>query len=419
MNIQAPKGTKDALPKNTWKWQYLESMIRQLTAEYGYKEIRTPTFERTELFERGVGDTTDIVQKEMYTFNDKGGRSMTLKPEGTAGVVRAYIQNKLYADPQPVKSYYITPIFRYERPQAGRFREHHQFGVEVFGAPLASVDAEIISLATTLFTRLGLSGLEANINSIGCPECRPGYHKLLKEYFSDKVDDLCSTCRGRLETNPLRVLDCKVPSCQVIVADAPKSKDHLCKDCADHFESLKSYLEISGINYVVNPLIVRGLDYYTKTVFEIISHDIGSQGTICGGGRYDGLVKECGGPDTPGIGFGMGLERVLMVLDSLNIDIPEPDLYDVCIVPLGDDARLKAFEMITDMRNQGVKADTDHVGRGIKAQMRYAGKLKYKIVCVLGDDEMEKGVINAKIMADGNQKSIPIEQLADFVIKNK
>lgn len=419
MLTKAPKGTKDVIPAESFKWHYLENIIRELTKLFGYKEIRTPIFEHTELFERGVGDTTDIVQKEMYTFEDKGGRSITLKPEGTAGAVRAYIEHNLYAEPQPIKVYYITPVFRYERPQAGRLREHHQFGVEVFGAPQASTDAEIILLAMSLFNQLGIKGLNLNINSIGCPKCRPGYHKALKGYLVNHLDELCDTCKTRFERNPLRILDCKEDGCKKVVEHAPVMLEYLCDECREHFEELKKFLSSAGMDYKVNPMIVRGLDYYTKTVFEIISTDIGSQGTVCGGGRYDALVAECGGPDVPGAGFGLGLERLLLVMESQGIIIPEPKHCDVFFVTIGEGAKEKVFELMMKCRFAGISADMDHVGRSIKAQFKYANKIKSPLVCILGEEEMKEGRIKIKNMENGQEETILQEQIVDYINKLK
>jgi len=419
MLTKAPRGTKDLLPSESYKWHYLENIIREITDLFGYKEVRTPIFEHTELFVRGVGDTTDIVQKEMYTFLDKGNRSITLKPEGTAGVVRAYIEHGLHNVAQPIKMYYITPVFRYENPQAGRLRQHHQFGVEVFGAKEASVDGEIIALAMKLFDRLGLKGLELNINSIGCPTCRPKYHEVLKKYLEDHLDDLCQTCNTRYEKNPLRILDCKNKECGVIVKDAPIILDYLCEECSTHFEELQSFLSAINIEYKINPLIVRGLDYYSKTVFEIISNQIGAQGTVCGGGRYDGLVKECGGPDTPGAGFGLGLERLLLALESQKIEIPKQEARDVYFVTIGQQARYKAFELLQLMRSNNILADMDHVGRSIKAQFKYADKANVSWVCILGEEELQNNQIKVRSMIDGSEELVSQDKVIDYLKSKK
>jgi len=415
MLTKAPKGTKDVLPSESYKWIYLENTIRDLARLFGYQEIRTPIFEHTELFQRGVGDTTDIVQKEMYTFEDKAGRSITLKPEGTAGAVRAFIEGKLYSEPQPTKMYYLTPVFRYERPQAGRYRQHHQFGVEVFGAYEASVDAEIISLAMALFNKIGIRNLELNINSIGCPQCRGEYHKVLVEFLSKRKDRLCKTCNERLLKNPLRVLDCKIPECKEAMKDAPLILDYLCEDCRSHFHSLQRYLDLLGIPYKINPMIVRGLDYYTKTVFEIISTNIGSQGTICGGGRYDGLVEQIGGPSMAGIGFGMGLERVLLEMESQNIAIPKLPDYDAFVITIGEEAKEKAFSLVYRMRLSGISADLDHIARSVKAQFKYSNKTNAPFVCILGEDELKNGTVKVKDMKTGSEESILMDQLISYL----
>lgn len=417
MLTRAPKGTKDILPSESYSWQYVEEKIRQIARLYGYREIRTPIFEHTDLFVRSVGDTTDIVQKEMFTFEDKGKRSITLKPEGTAGVVRAYIEHSLYAEPQPIKVYYITPCFRHERPQTGRQRQFNQFGVEVFGGKEASLDAEIISLAVKLFDSLAIKGLKVNLNSIGCPDCRGPYHEKIKEYLGDNINSLCKSCSDRYEKNPLRILDCKEEGCKALIAGIPLILDNLCDECKDHFDQVKAFLDAKGIDYQINPLIVRGLDYYTKTVFEIISDSLGAQSTVCGGGRYDGLVEECGGPKTPGIGFAIGLERLMMILEAQKaIDIIEEPM-DIYIATIGDMARLKASDLISVLRKKGISADMDHVGRSIKAQFKYAGKQGYKFVCTIGENELTTGDLRIKNMKEGKEDSIRIESLLDYLIK--
>ena len=416
MLAKAPKGTKDVLPDESGKWQYIEGVVRDICQRFGYSEVRTPVFEHTELFQRGVGGTTDIVQKEMYTFLDKGNRSITLRPEGTAGVVRSFIENNLYAEAQPVKVYYLSaPVFRYERPQAGRLREHHQFGIEAFGAPGPSIDAEVISVALSLFKSLGITGLELNINSIGCRECRPKYNEELKAYLRNNEDKLCANCRERMSTNPLRALDCKEEGCARIVKEAPVMLDYLCGDCAEHFEGLKARLEAAGITYSINPFIVRGLDYYTKTVFEIIAQDIGAKSTVCGGGRYDGLVEEIGGPPTPGIGFGLGIERLLLTLDSLGLELPKTPGCGAYICAVGDKAGVKGFSIVSELREAGINAECDHMGRSVKAQLKYANKIGAAWVIIIGDEEMEKQAAVVRDMANSRETLVPFGVLFDFI----
>ncbi len=410
MELQAPKGTRDVLPQDSYKWQYVEGLVREICSKYGYREGRTPVFEHTELFLRGIGDTTDVVQKEMYTFLDKGERSITLKPEGTAGFVRMFVEHNMFNDPQPTKMYYLNcPVFRYEKPQAGRLREHHQFGVEIFGAPKASADAECVAIALELFERVGVKELEVHINSIGCPDCRPQYHTALKAYLQENYDSLCPTCKTRFEKNPLRVLDCKEGGCKKIAKDAPVIIDHLCDNCKDHMSEFEACLSGMGVSYSIDPFIVRGLDYYTRTVFEIISSHIGAQGTVCGGGRYNGLVEELGGPAIPGMGFGLGLERLLLVAENQGVQIPEPPLYHIYIATMGEEARRKGFALAHALRRLGIKAECDHVGRSIKAQFKYAGKLNVGYVATIGESELLQGVLNLKNMETGEQRSIPLD----------
>lgn len=410
MALQAPKGTRDVVPQESYKWQYIEGLAREICERYGFLEVRTPVFEHTELFLRGVGDTTDIVQKEMYTFEDKGGRSITLKPEGTAGVVRMFVEHKLFSDAQPTKMYYLNcPVFRYEKPQAGRLREHHQFGIEVFGAQKASVDAECIGVALELFRRVGVRDLAVHINSIGCPKCRPQYHAALKEYLYGHVGELCETCRERLEKNPLRVLDCKEAACKRITAEAPIILDYLCDECSGHMAELKACLDAMNVDYSVDPYIVRGLDYYTRTVFEIISTHIGSQGTVCGGGRYDGLVEEIGGPSLPAVGFGLGLERLLLVAENQGIVIPAPRPCDVYVAAMGEEARLRGFALAFALRGTGLRAECDHVGRSFKAQFKYADKLGARYVAVLGEDELKSNSVKLKNMATGEESTVSLD----------
>ncbi len=420
MLTKAPKGTKDILPEQSGKWQYVESVVRDICARFGYSEIRTPIFEHTELFMRGVGDTTDIVQKEMYTFEDKGGRSITLRPEGTAGVVRSFVENSLFAQPQPTKLYYLSvPVFRYERPQAGRLRQHHQFGIEAFGAEGPSIDAEVICVALTLLKTLGITGLSLNINSIGCRECRKEYNAVLKNYLKERSDKLCANCNQRMELNPLRTLDCKEEQCRETVTGAPVMLDSLCSECAKHFEGLKNHLETAGIAYSVNPFIVRGLDYYTKTVFEIISDNIGAQGTVCGGGRYDVLVEQIGGPATPGIGFGLGIERLLLVLESLGIKIPRANVCDACVCPIGEDAALEAFRIASKLREEGIRTECDHMGRSIKAQLKFAAKLEAKYAVIIGENEIAAKAASVRDMQKGEEKTVPFEELNSYIKAGK
>lgn len=415
--INIPKGTKDVLPNESYKWHYVENVIRDITEKFGFLEIRTPTFEHTELFLRGVGETTDIVNKEMYTFEDKGKRSITLKPEGTAGVARAYVENGLSEVPQPMKMFYLTPVFRYERPQAGRLREHHQFGVELYGSDSPYADVEVITIAKALFDRLGIKDLELNINSIGCSNCRKEYNLALKNYLKDHIDCMCPTCKERLEKNPLRILDCKEEKCKCITANAPKVTDYMCDDCKAHHESVQTILKSLGILYKVNPNIVRGLDYYTKTVFEFVSTSIGAQGTVCGGGRYNNLVKEVGGKATPAVGFGMGIERLIMVLESLGLFIGEEEIPSVYVAPLSQNELPNAYEITAGLRAKGVSADTDLLGRSLKAQMKYAGKKGFKYVVVLGEEEIKENKVNIKIMATGEEIAVELNNLAEEILR--
>lgn len=409
---QSPKGTMDVQPQESYRWHAIERVMREVCRTYGFREVRVPVFEHTELFLRGVGDTTDIVQKEMYTFTDKGDRSITLKPEGTAGVARCFIQNKLFSQPLPAKMYYLaSPVFRYERPQAGRLREHHQFGVEVFGSQSPSVDAEVISLALAVISQLGLKGLEVHLNSIGCPKCRPTYQARLKEYLRPHLDELCETCRARFDRNPMRILDCKSDACKEIARKAPHMVDCLCEDCQTHFDALTGYLKDMGVTYSIDPFIVRGLDYYTRTVFEIIATQIGAQSTVCGGGRYDGLIEELGGPATPGMGFGMGMERLLMAIDKYAEPIPEPALLDVYVAPLGQAAQARAFALTQALRAAGIAADCDHMSRSMKAQFKYADKTGCQYVAVLGEDELAQGVVKLRDMKHSQDETIAMDEL--------
>ena len=413
--INIPKGTKDVLPQDSYKWQYVESTAREVAGLFNLKEIRTPTFEHTELFQRGVGDTTDIVTKEMYTFKDKGDRSITLKPEGTAGAVRSFIESGLANGVLPAKMYYITPAFRYERPQAGRLREFHQFGVEIFGAKGAQTDAEAIVMADTLLKKLGLN-VQLYINSIGCPTCRAAFNKALKEFFEPNLENLCYDCKTRYEKNPLRLLDCKEENCKKINANAPSILDYLCDDCAAHFEELKACLDLAGVAYEIDPRIVRGLDYYTRSVFEFVSTSIGAQGTVCAGGRYDGLIEELGGNPMPAVGFAAGIERLLIVMEQTGVEIPAPRVPTVYIAGMDGECRKKAFEIAIALRAKGVFAEIDHMERSVKAQFKYADKLGAKYVAVIGGNELSEGRANVKCMATGESESVAFADMATYFL---
>lgn len=412
---KAPRGTNDLLPEDSYKWQFVEDRLLSTAGLYGFKEIRTPVFEHTEVFVKNVGDTTDVVQKEMYTFTDKGDRSITLRPEFTAGVIRSVIENSLTAAALPVKVCYCGGCYRYEKPQAGRLREFHQFGVECIGAASPAADAEVISLGAQLLRDVGIEKISLEINSIGCPTCRAEYHKALKEYFEGRKNELCGTCNERLDRNPMRILDCKSPVCAEIAKDAPAVIDYLCDDCQAHFDGVKAHLDGMGISYKVNPRIVRGLDYYTRTVFEFISGDIGAQATVCGGGRYDGLLEQMGSQPHPALGFAMGIERLLMVLESQGTEIPKPKNCDIYIAPMGEAATLKASTLCAALRDEGFEALTDIVGRGLKAQMRYANKIGAEFTLVLGDSELESGKAKLKYMESGEETEVELDKIADAI----
>lgn len=412
--INIPKGTKDVLPAEAYKWHYVERTVREVAAAYCASEIRTPTFEHTELFLRGVGGTTDIVNKEMYTFDDKGGRSMTLKPEGTAGVARAFIERSLYADAQPTKMYYITPVFRYEKPQSGRLREHHQFGVEFYGSASPRADVEVISLLDAVYKRLGITGLKLHINSIGCRECRKTYNDALKAYFGAHIGEMCDTCRERLDKNPLRILDCKESGCRKIIADAPVVLDYLCDDCRRHHEEVCAGLDAIGIEYSVDPRIVRGLDYYTRTVFEFISEDIGAQGTVGGGGRYDHLLEEIGGKYCPAVGFGSGIERIIMTMEALGVPFGERPRPCVYVAPVGEDDKTEATRIAAKLRSAGVSCETDLTDRGFKAQMKYANKIAARYLVAVGESERASGVYQVKNMDEGTTEAVTADALSEY-----
>ncbi len=407
--IKKQRGTADILPSEMLLWQYIEKTMREQAALYGFEETRFPTFEATELFSRGVGGTTDIVQKEMYTFEDKNGTSLTLRPEGTACVARSVMENGLLAGAMPLKLYYLTNFFRYEKPQAGRSREFFQFGTEMYGSDSPSGDATVILLALSVLKKLGIKNCGLHLNSIGCPNCRPAFRAALVEYFSKYKDELCPTCQSRLESNPLRILDCKSPICSKIAENAPKTVDYLCDDCRDKFNSLQSILKAAGADFTVDSSIVRGLDYYTGTVFEFIQENIGAQSTLCGGGRYNGLIEELGGPSTPAVGFGMGITRVILAMEQEGVIptlSPAPDVY---IAPLGSDTAELAFKLTEELRAIGVRAETDLVGRSLKAQMKYADKQGAHYVLVIGGDEAVAGKAVLKCMTEGNSEEVTLK----------
>ena len=409
---KAPKGTRDIIPGESEKWTMVENVMANEAELNGFSEIHTPVFEHTELFLRSVGDTTDVVEKQMYTFNDKGGRSITLRPEGTAGAVRAMLENGMPNNGYPIKLYYKTSCYRYEKPQAGRLRALHQFGVEMFGAAEPVADAQVIMLGMSIFERLGLKDdVQLAINSIGCPTCRAEYHKALKAYFTEHREELCETCNSRLERNPMRILDCKSPICGALAKNAPKITEYLCDDCASHFEKVKSLLTEVGVEFTVDPGLVRGLDYYTRTVFEFPSNRFGF--ALGGGGRYDGLVEEIGGKPTPALGFGLGFDRIMMALKEAGAEFPEESKCDLYIASMGAQAQVKAFKLVNMLHRSGVPADCDLCGRGLKAQMKYADKIKAKYTIVLGDNEIESGKAELKNMKTGEKKKISIGE--DFL----
>lgn len=416
MLTNAPKGTKDILPNQVYKWHYAEDVFREACSRYVFREIRTPVFEHTELFSRGVGDTTDIVEKQMYTFEDYGKRSITLKPEGTSPVVRAFVEHKLYADVQPSKYYYIIPCFRYEKPQSGRLREFHQMGIEIFGTDNMMADAEVIGFASDFLSSLHIHDLELRINSIGCPKCREIYRTALKDFLQDKYDELCNTCKGRYDRNPMRILDCKSPVCQEKVKGAPFMLDYLCEDCQIAFDDLKKNLDAMEISYLVDPGIVRGLDYYTKTAFEFVSNKIGAQGTVCGGGRYDHLIEQIGGPPIPGVGFGLGIERLLLLLEASGVPIPEPENVDVFIAVMGERAKNFGLKLMRDLRKHGVKTEMDSLGRNIKGQFKYADRLDSKYTIVIGDNELDQNIVSIKNMETSSQKEVPLQDILKEII---
>ena len=411
MLTNAPRGTKDILPTNIGSWLYIEQKIREICKRYGYEEIRTPTFEHTELFQRGIGEGTDVVDKEMYTFEDRGKRSITLRPENTASAVRAYLQNKLFADKTLVKLFYIGSMFRYDRPQAGRLREFHQFGIEALGEKNPAVDAEVILLAVDFLNSLGLKDLKLKINTVGCPKCRPVYRQKLQHFFSDKLDMLCHDCQTRFDKNPLRILDCKTDADKEFMPDAPKIKDCLCDECREHFERVQSMLSAAKVEFTVDDRLVRGLDYYTKTAFEIQYPPLGAQSAIAGGGRYDGLIEEIGGSPTPAVGFAAGLERILVALELQNLLPKSENEIDAFIVALGEEAEVMGFELLTKLRREGFIVMTDYAKRSMKAQMKQAGKSKAKFALIIGEDEVKTGTVTVKELENSEQRTVTLEEV--------
>jgi len=403
MLTSGPRGTHDITPSEMKNWRRVEKAARDICDLYHYGEIRTPIFEHTELFLRGIGETTDVVQKEMYTFTDRGGRSVTLRPENTAAVVRSYLEQKLYADSQATKLFYIGPMFRYDRPQAGRLRQFHQFGIEAIGPAGPSVDAEIIVLAVRFFESLGLKDLNLMINSVGCPKCRPQYRVVLQEFLQDKKEELCENCQSRFDRNPMRILDCKEEKCNRLSTGAPQMIDCLCEECTEHLAGLRQYLEAAGLTYTLNPRLVRGLDYYTKTAFEIQYPLLGAQSAVCGGGRYDGLIEECGGPSTPGIGFAIGLERVLLAMEKQELLDPFDDVVPVWVIPIGSMSVLPAFSLLNRLRELGIPSDMDHAGRSLKSQMKQANRTQARYVAIIGEDEARTNQVTLKNMSTGEQ----------------
>ena len=419
MLTRRPRGTEDLVDEIIPYWRFMEDTVRELCANYGYEEIRTPIFEHTELFNRSVGETTDIVEKEMYSFMDRGNRSITLRPEGTAAVVRAYLENRLYAGPQPSKLFYLGPMFRYGRPQAGRLRQFHQFGVEVFGTDHPALDAEVIALAMDFYTRLGLKDLELHLNSVGCPECRPLHREKLQEHFRPHLAELCGTCRDRFERNPLRILDCKSEKCQELAKGAPQITKHLCSPCEQHFLELCRYVDRIGITYIIDSALVRGLDYYTNTAFEIEVKGIGAQSSIGGGGRYNGLVEEIGGKDAPGIGFGLGLERVVLAMKEQGVNPRAKKAMEVYVITAGEDLEEESFILVQELRRAGICADRDYLGKSVKAQFKNADKYGASYTVVLGSEEISRGVVGLRDMSSGEQLDVRRKDLIDTLQRKR
>ncbi|PTM59674.1 histidine--tRNA ligase [Desmospora activa] len=413
MNFRVPRGTVDLMPGEVEKWQYIEEKAREWCRRYHFSEVRTPLFEQTELFRRGVGETTDIVEKEMYTFEDRGGRSLTLRPEGTAGVVRSFVEKKVYGDPQPTKWYYIGPMYRYERPQAGRQRQFHQFGVEVFGTEDPLTDAEVIDLGFQFYRSLGLDGVQVELNSVGCHRCRPLFREKLVAYLTPRREELCKDCQSRMERNPMRILDCKNETCQAITAEAPRMVDHLCDDCESHFAAVKKGLDELQVPFVLNTRLVRGLDYYTQTAFEYIVE--GVSGSLGGGGRYNGLVQDVGGPDMPGIGFGIGLERVLLALELQEVELPLSIEVDCFLATIGEEAQQRSLSLLQALRQAGCSVERDALGRKMKGQLKAADRMNARLVAILGDEELQNNQVVVKELATGVQETIQLDKLVEYV----
>ncbi len=416
MAITAIKGFNDILPGEVEKWQHIEAAARKVFNLYGFAEIRVPVMEKTELFARSIGDATDIVEKEMYSFIDKGENRVTLRPEGTAGVMRAFIEQKLYAADPVQKLYYMGPMFRYERPQKGRYRQFHQIGAEVTGVMDPKIDAQVLTMLTHLFTELGITEPTLQINTLGCPDCRPSYRNILSSFLKERLSALCADCSRRIDANPLRALDCKVPGCKEATSDAPAMLDNLCSPCSDHFSATRNFLEIAGTTYRINSRMVRGLDYYTRTTFELVTGLLGAQSAVAAGGRYDGLIKELGGPAIPGIGFALGVERIALLLDSEKFG-EKPDLF---IVALGSPAQEKAFALMCSLQRSGIAVETDYEGKSMKSQMRRADKLSCRYTLIIGENELASGIAPLKAMATGSQVEIPLdaENIANLIKEN-
>mgnify|MGYP000845669991 CR=1 FL=1 len=412
-SIKAPRGVRDILPDESWKWAFIFGVTRKIAEDFGYREVHLPIFEQTELFSRGIGETTDVVEKEMYTFSDRSGRSLTLRPEATASMVRAYLEHGMASGPQPSKLWCAGPMMRYERPQKGRYRQFWQLDFEAIGSASPLVDVEVIALSLEIFRRLGLSNLEVLVNSVGCPSCRPVYRSALQGYLRERFDELCPTCQGRFDRNPLRILDCKVETCRAITDGAPDVRDHLCGECRSHFDEVLQGLDLIGAKFRIDKRLVRGLDYYTKTAYEVLSGDLGAQNAVCGGGRYDNLAEAIGGPHTPGVGFAAGLDRIVLTMEQQGLSFGREPSISVIVVVADEAARDEAVRLLYDLRRAGVPSDMDTSGKGVKAQMKAAGAAKASWVCILGSSEVARGVVSLKEMATGSQEEIEREKVVE------